>query len=303
MILPQGELFDNSRKHPKKFLAGRSDKFSRPGRGIIPAMEVLYLDLWFGLNLLCDYLLCLVTARTAGLRLRRRRYALAALLGAIYACAACLPGFLFLGAPAWKLIAGGLVAYVAFGGERDPLRCAMLFFAVSASFGGALLALSGGRPIRLSLRSLLFSFLLCYGIGMLLFRCHALLREREIPLVTVELCGRSAQFPALRDTGNALTDPLTGARVLIASPTALQALLGADTALLTALDPIQLQALSAEIPALAGKLRLLPCSTVAGRSLLPVFPPDRLLIDGQESHDYLVAISPHAIGDGFDAIL
>ena len=59
-------------------------------------MEVLYLDLWFALNLLCDYLLCLLTARAAGLYLKRRRYLLAALLGAFYACMASFPGFSFL---------------------------------------------------------------------------------------------------------------------------------------------------------------------------------------------------------------
>lgn len=303
MILPQRELFDNSRIHPKNISAGRSDKFSGACRGIIPAMEVLYLDLWFCLNFLCDYLLCLVTARAAGLCLKRQRYMLAAMLGAIYACAAVLPGFAFLGKTAWKLTAGLLMSWIAFGEERRPLRCILLFFTVSASFGGALLALSGGQPIRLSLRSLLFAFLLCYGVGVLLFRCHALLSERETKTVAVELGGRRAQFSALRDTGNALRDPLTGSRVLIASPQALRTIFREDTALFAELDAIQLQTLSASVPLLAGKLRLLPYAAVGGRGLLPVFPPERVFIDGTESHDYLVAVSPQAFGDGFEAIL
>ena len=100
-------------------------------------MEVLYLDLWFGLNLLCDYLLCLLTARAAGLCLKRPRYALAALLGAVYACAAYLPGLALLSLPGWKLLCGALMGWIAFGAEAHPLRCLLLFFAVSASFGGA----------------------------------------------------------------------------------------------------------------------------------------------------------------------
>lgn len=266
-------------------------------------MEVLYLDLWFCLNFLCDYLLCLVTARAAGLCLKRRRYALSALLGAVDACAAFLPGSAFLGNTAWKLIVGLLMGWIAFGEERRPFRCVLLFFAVSAAFGGALLALSGGRPIRLSLRSLLFAFLLCYGVGLLLFRCHALLSEKETKNVAVEFGGRRAQFSALYDTGNVLRDPLTGARVLIVSPQALRAIFREDTALLAELDPIQLQTLSASLPLLAGKLRLLPYAAVGGRGLLPVFPPERVFIEGIESHDYLVAVSPQVAGDGFEAIL
>ena len=45
-------------------------------------MEVIYIDSLFFLNLGVDYLLCLAAARICGLYLRRRRYVLAALLGA-----------------------------------------------------------------------------------------------------------------------------------------------------------------------------------------------------------------------------
>ena len=46
-------------------------------------MEVIYIDSLFFLNLGVDYLLCLASARICGLYLRRRRYVLAALLGAL----------------------------------------------------------------------------------------------------------------------------------------------------------------------------------------------------------------------------
>ena len=55
-------------------------------------MTVVYIDSVFVLNTLMDYLLCLVTARLAGIPLRRRRYLLAALAGGGYAVAVFLPG-------------------------------------------------------------------------------------------------------------------------------------------------------------------------------------------------------------------
>ena len=96
-------------------------------------MENLYVDRWFALNLLCDYLLCLLTARIAGLRYRRGSYLLAALFGTVYACVGLLPGWRFLAAPGWKLASGLVMGLIAFGSERHTLLCQLLFFAVSAS--------------------------------------------------------------------------------------------------------------------------------------------------------------------------
>ena len=286
-----------------KISNGKSDKNSGPCSAIMQDMDVLYLDLWFGLNLLCDYLLCLLTARAAGLCLNRRRYALAALTGAVFACTACLIPLRILSSPGWKLLCGALMGWIAFGGELYPLRCILLFFAVSFSFGGALLALSVGRALRISLRDLLLSFLLCYGIGTLLFRCHSLLQERRMRSIRVEHGDRQSVFQALLDTGNVLHDPVSGAKVLIASPRALVGILGDNTPLFETLGPVQLQELSQQIPELAGRLRLLPFSAVGGEGLLPAFRPDRLFIEGQERRDYLIAISPQTRGDGFEAIL
>ena len=55
-------------------------------------MTVVYADSVFLLNGAMDYVLLLVTARLAGIPLKRRRYLLAAALGAVYAVAVFLPG-------------------------------------------------------------------------------------------------------------------------------------------------------------------------------------------------------------------
>ena len=59
-------------------------------------MEIIYADSLFCLNLLTDYLLCLVSARACGLYLRRIRYFAAALIGAAYSVCVFLPGLGFL---------------------------------------------------------------------------------------------------------------------------------------------------------------------------------------------------------------
>ena len=86
-------------------------------------MDVIYLDSLFGLNLLIDYCLVLASARVCGVVLRRWRYALAALIGALYAALMVLPGCGWLANGAMKLALGAAMALIAFGGEAHLVRC------------------------------------------------------------------------------------------------------------------------------------------------------------------------------------
>ena len=95
-------------------------------------MDVIYLDRLFGLNLLLDYCLMLASARVCGVVLRRGRYLLAALTGALYAAVMVLPGCGWLGSGAMKLALGAAMALIAFGGEAHWARCAVVFFAASS---------------------------------------------------------------------------------------------------------------------------------------------------------------------------
>ena len=115
--------------------------------------------------------------------------------------------------------------------------------------------------------------------------------------------GRSVCFSALHDTGNSLSDPLSGARVMAVSPRALAPLFGEEAALLRERDPVLLLEKSGHSPVWKGRLRLLPFSALGGGGLLPVFRPDALRLDGEERRDLLVAIAPEAAGEGFEGIV
>ena len=273
-------------------------------------MNGIYLDSLFFLNLLADYLLCLASGRICGLVLRRGRYLLAALLGATYAVAGVLPGFGWLSSPVWKIAAGLAMGLLAFGAEDNPLRCTGVLFAVSAALGGALwaIALAEGADLRagpapLSLRALALSFALCYAALRLFLRRRLPLLEKPRARVQVRLWDREAVFMVLRDTGNTLSDPLTGAAVLVATPHALSPILREHTALFEQLPAVELLEASGQLPELAGRLRLLPCSGISGTALMPVLRPERVSVDGRDSPGLLLAVSPAARGDGFEGIL
>ncbi len=268
-------------------------------------MKILYLDVYIFLNILTDYLLCLAAARLCSLRLKRGRLLLASLLGAAFAAASLFPALGFLASPWAKLLAGAAMGLAAFGAEARPLRCILVMFAVSATFGGlvyALSLLSGEVPV-LSLRTLTAAFFLCYGLLRLLSRFRSRWDGGRKAAVRLRFSGREADFCALIDSGNSIRDPGTGESVLVASPAALRPVFAEYTVLLEELAPVELLEAAALIPAFSGRLRLIPFRSLGGSGLLPVFRPERLWVDGAEVDGMLVAVSRQVRGNGYEAIL
>lgn len=187
------------------------------------AVTVVYVDSVFVLNAAMDYLLFLVTARLAGVTLRRGRYLLAALAGGGYAVAVFLPGGAFLAAAPAKLAVGVLLALLAFGGEEKLLRMILLLFAIACALAGCVLALglltdstvpavNGVFYTDIDAKVLLVAASAAYLVLTVVFRAaarHGLGGE----LLPVRVCigGRVTELTALWDSGNALRDPAGGA--------------------------------------------------------------------------------------------
>lgn len=260
---------------------------------------IVYADSLILLNTIVDYILLLSAGKLCALPLRRWRLGLAALLGGGYALAAVLKPAVFALLTA-KMLAGAGMVLLAFGLERRTLRAVVAFYGVAAAFAGAVYGaaslagrdISGGLYLPVSLKMLLLSFAICYAVVGLVFRKAGRRAERRLHEVAVTLDGRRAAFAALEDTGNELTDPVTGDAVLVAAAEAVEALFD-DPAPLYAGDVLAaLEALEAR----GKRFRLLPCATASsGRALLLVFRPDSATVDGKRRPDLLIAVSPHTL--------
>lgn len=187
---------------------------------------VIYLDQVAVLNFLVDGLLLYGTARLGAAAIRWRRLLLAAALGAAYAVAVYLPGLAFLQSLLCKLAVGTVMLLTAFGIKRSTLRLGAVFAALTLALCGAVYAAELLRHGRFFYREnqlffpVSFFSLLLTALAVSL-ACRLLLPrlnhapDSVLPL-EIELRGKKISLTALRDSGNTLTDPITGAPVLTA---------------------------------------------------------------------------------------
>lgn len=260
-------------------------------------METIYIDRLFVLNFIIDYLILLGSARICGIYMRRARYALSAAFGAAYAVLSIVIGGDMLSGAVMKLLSGTLMSLIAFYGEKKLLRCTLVFFAVSALFGGAIWAMSmqsdGTFNLPLSFPTLIISFAFIYAVMSLIFRRSVCNRDKRISKLKISHRGKGLELLALRDSGNSLFDPISGAGVVIVSPETGTEFFGeVDWS-----DPT-------EAAIKCDGMRLIPYSAVGTESgLMVAFRPDTLELDGKCRDDLIVAISPVAInGDGYTAV-
>lgn len=255
---------------------------------------VVYWDIVAAWNFLIDYLLLLCTLRLAGLPPRRVRLALAALLGAVYAAAQ-----LWLPCQAWTLAPVLLaMCFVAFGRTERFLKLTLLFCLLSCALGGGVVLLGSALGSLYPLmRGVLYAELpwgvfftaaaLCYLLFTLAFRGGAKHDGGELVRVQIECRNHHVTLTLLRDTGNTLTDPMTGAGVPVIGAQALAPLLGKETVAAIRHGAVP-----------EGFSTLKYCAVGVPEGILPAFRCDGLWVDGASLGPRLVALTPHSLSDG-----
>ncbi len=275
-----------------------------PPRDYNQAMMTLYLDELFTMELVIDYFLLLGTARVCALPYRRLRFLAGAVLGAAWSALAQLPGLEWLARPVMRLALAMGMTLTAFGDQRRLVRCFGAFLGVSALFGGAVYGASllrsgpAGPLLRLDMRVLVLAFAVSWAVISILFRAGVKNASRRIRDVTVERDGRCVHLRALEDTGNSLTDPISGCAAFVAEAGALGELFPAEDAALLRGPP-------AEAVLRIPGARLIPYAGIGGGGLLLAFRPDRVTVDGMERRDLIAAVAAAPFGaDGsYDAVI
>ncbi len=278
------------------------------------AVTVVYIDSLFVINLIINYLLLLATAKLCALAAKRWRLALGACVGALYAVAAFLPHMDALTSLLGKVLSCAFIVVIAVGWHDRTLRAGLVFVAVGFAFGGCVLAvnlltrqsagvLRNGVPyMAIDARLLVLTSAAFYLLLTLVFRGMARFGRRDTAQLTITLDGKQVSVNALHDSGNLLTDPVSGAPILIVDahhllplwPREARSLLtGSDlhdpTTVMLALNALQLPV----------KFRLVPYKTIGSNTnFLLAFRPAGVTLNAKKQHDLLVALSPTPVGNG-----
>lgn len=277
-------------------------------------MRVIYVDTLFFLNLSVDYLLLLLTARLSGVYRSRGWLALGATVGAILAVVLyfppmpVVPGLLLRGGVCMVTV----LAAFGKGALNNLTRLCGTFLLLTLVLAGAVFAITMGKAgeilqngvlyLDISGVVMLISFTLMFLLsGQVLGKGKVQIgrAKREILLGTAS---REVRFQALCDSGNLLRDPISGRRViLVQSDVAARLFEGPGAALLENLRDQRPEEL---LPQLRRCCKtafwLLPVHTVNRESMLIVFRPERMLVDGKATSEYLIGLSPTALEIGGD---
>ena len=241
----------------------------------------MYVDVLWILNFLVDLLLLMASNRLSGYPTAIGRTVISAMIGGFYGSFCMIPGWLFLSNTIWRLVALGLMACIAFGFNKDTLRRCMLYIILSMALGGIAIGMGQGGFLSVILCALLVCIMCVFALRGRLGKCF-------LP-VSIRYNGNCHRFTAMVDTGNSLTDPITGQQVMVVSADLGQRILGDGT--LPFSDPI------AAIKRIQGG-RLVPYHTVGTEGGMLAAKKFQDVTIGKWHGNCLVAFSPHELGRG-----
>lgn len=252
-------------------------------------VTVIYVDVLLAVNIFVTYIL-LVCTRVI-LKKDTNKYGI--LIAAVLGGASSLIIFwedmpLFLSV-IYKLVVGVVISFSAFLPESKKLvfKTSVAFFFVNFIFGGLMyffevtfnmsniIYMNGTVYFDISVLFLVAMTLICYGL--LLLGDYILKRrasEGTIYETEVFLRGKSVLLKALYDTGNHVTDGLVGKPVIITQVDAL-----VDLFDLTEINYLKGNLTDSEVAeGLKNILRIIPCSSVSGETILKGFVPEKIII-------------------------
>lgn len=279
--------------------------------------QTVYADVLFLINFSMDFLVFYICARLSRRRLYPVRYALAAAIGGAYGVAALfIPdgGVLPI---ACDLISLVLICMIAFYTKDERFRdfvgrCA-LFAGVSAILGGIMTALysalnrSGLAVLEAEsgddISVWLFALLAAAG-GAAAFaggkRMRRLASAKQADII-ISFDSNTVRLRAMTDTGNLLSDPLSGRGVMLCELDAVKSIFPPE--LVAFWDGGEISASTSLPEKYASRLRFIPAKGALGgkSSLLAAISPDVLTVISEirsVEADILIAPVPQKLSAG-----
>ncbi len=277
-------------------------------------MNTIYADIYFLVNFSMDFLTLFITCKLLHLRLRLARVCFSAAVGALYAVLTL--AFHGQSSPITLLLTvllPALMSYIAFGfsGFRSFIRAALTFWISSFLLGGAMTALYyfAGRLMKkmhisingtvhtfysdIPLWLFIFAALFCMLFTFVWNRIADKRSRARSAELEIFINNNHIKVLALCDSGNMLTEPLSGRSVVFIS-----------TELAESLCETWSLCRELELPKglFPQRARIIPYKSINGQGLMLGYIPDRALVNNREC-DICLCLSKGKNYAGYKAIV
>ena len=275
---------------------------------------VVYVDVLTVINLFVNYALLLCSSLIMKMRISNVKLLLGALVGSLYGLAIFLPQAAWYLELFMRVGSGALIVLISFGYKnmRRFMRCFFTFFAVTAAFGGIMLALwltvaptgmlynNGAVYFDIDISVLAVSTVICFTLVSVVSKIIG----RKAPANSVynlnlTAGGKRISGVALCDTGNSLCESFSGYPVVIGEYDTLTSVL--PQSIINYYE-------NPTGAANAENLRVVVYKTVAYVGILPAFRPDSIELSSIDkkikTDEVYIAVTRNRLGGGeFDFIL
>lgn len=271
--------------------------------------RTVYLDLLFLINFSMDFLCFFLTSKLLSRKLPTVRALAASVLGGIYADAALFVNVgrvtaLFIDAAACLLMC--TLVYAGKRKKSDILFCTLVYFAISMALGGFMTAIfnlingmgiSADAPESAASDGIsvwLFALLAAVSAVVTLIGSRIFRRKTSVGSAEVEITygGRSVKLRALTDSGNLLSEPISGRPCIVADISSVECIIPRDV--IRAARNGDYSAIETMEPETVKNIRLVPAKTAAGEGMLIALRADRITLDsgkGAYGVDAMIALS------------
>ena len=252
----------------------------------------VYADVLVALNILLTYILIVASRVVCKIPANKWAVMVASIVGGISSLIIFYDNVGVVFSCLYKIITGAIIVGIAFlpKGLKSFLKVFFSFIGVSFLFGGSMYALeitlhpknimfsNGTVYFDMSVTYLVVSVLVIYGVFLLadyLITKHN--HKGGKCQLEITYNNASVNMTALIDTGNTLTDGLSGRAVIVAELSAVSPLFSREEMLFFKKGSFE------NIPESLNKIfRLIPCKAVTGESLLMAFLPDAVKITDKD---------------------
>ncbi len=266
----------------------------------------IYGDIYLIINFSMDFICLYISMKALSLSVSIKRLSIAALIGSLFSLFLIVMNVPRIQSVLLTVPIGGLMCKIACGGGKRGKKLSV-FLLIFSVYTAVSFFMAGGLTFLYSLAneflpplskestpSLIFpAALLCIIASI----CLSSISKRQLAAkkctVSMDISGKRLTFSALVDSGNLLTEPISGQSVVILSKK-----ISSEIDPYLNFDPLSL----AEDSRFRGKVRVVPIKDVRFNGLLTAFSPDRITIEGLDKSCFVAMTSMSDFG-GCDALI